>query len=81
MTLLDGALAVIGGVVGLMSGLLGTGGAILFIPLALLVPPVLGLDTLPVHTVAGLSAVQVVTAATVGGLSHSELGTSTARCW
>lgn len=46
-----------------VAGLVGVGGAIVMIPLLLYVPPVLGLATIDIHTVAGITIVQVAAGA------------------
>jgi len=53
-----------------LAGLLGVGGAIVMIPLLLYVPPLLDVGTLSVKAVAGITIVQVLTAATSGMLAH-----------
>lgn len=47
-----------GGTVGFFSGLLGIGGGILMFPLLLYVPPLLGLDTIGVKNITGLTMMQ-----------------------
>lgn len=53
-----------------VAGLVGVGGAIVMIPLLLYVPPALGLDSLAIHTVAGITIVQVAAAALAGLGGH-----------
>jgi len=55
---------------GFLSGLLGIGGGIIMAPLLLYVPPLFGLDPLPMQTVAGLTIVQGLAACISGGLTH-----------
>jgi hypothetical protein len=55
---------------GLLSGLLGIGGGIVMAPLLLYVPPLFGLEPLPMRTVAGLTIVQGLLACVTGALSH-----------
>ncbi len=57
-----------------VAGLVGVGGAILMIPLLLYVPPLFGIDRLPIHTVAGAEMIQVATAGIVGALAHRREG-------
>lgn len=64
------ALLILGFVGAFLSGLLGLGGALIMIPLLLYVPPLLGLQSLDMRVVAGLSMVQVVFAALSGVLAH-----------
>lgn len=53
-----------------VAGLVGVGGAILMIPLLLYVPPAMGLSALDIHTVAGITIVQVAAAAVAGLGGH-----------
>lgn len=53
-----------------LSGLVGVGGAIVMIPLLLYTPPLVGLPTLDIRTVAGITIVQVTAAAFAGLLGH-----------
>lgn len=55
-----------------LSGLVGVGGAIVMIPLLLYVPPLIGLPTLGIRTVAGITIVQVAAAAIAGLLGHRQ---------
>lgn len=63
-------IATLGAVTGFLSGLLGIGGGIVMAPLLLYVPPLLGLEPLPMRTVAGLTIVQALAACVSGGLTH-----------
>ena len=63
-------LFVLGLVGGFLSGLLGLGGAIIMIPLMLFVPTLLGVGTLSMKAVAGLSMIQVVFASLSGVIRH-----------
>ncbi len=47
-----------GGAVGFLSGLLGIGGGIIMFPLLLYLPPLFGLDPIPVKGITGLTMVQ-----------------------
>jgi uncharacterized protein len=53
-----------------VSGLLGVGGAIVMIPLLLYVPPLLHVGELSMKSVAGITMVQVLVAATSGMIAH-----------
>jgi uncharacterized membrane protein YfcA len=53
-----------------IAGLVGVGGAIVMIPLLLFVPPLFGADVLSMHTVAGVTMVQVAAAGVAGMLAH-----------
>jgi uncharacterized membrane protein YfcA len=53
-----------------VAGLLGVGGAIVMIPLLLYVPPALGVGTLDVKAVTGITMVQVLFAAVSGVIAH-----------
>lgn len=57
----------------LLSGLVGVGGAIVMIPLLLYAPPLAGLSRLDIHTVAGITMVQVTAAAFAGLIGHRAL--------
>lgn len=63
-------LLVLGVLGGFLSGLLGLGGAIIMIPLMLLVPKILGVGVLSMKAVAGLSMIQVVFASLSGVVRH-----------
>jgi len=52
----------IGFVAAFLSGLVGVGGAVVLIPMLLYVPPLLGLETLGIKTIAGTTMVQVAAA-------------------
>lgn len=65
-----GVLFVLGLFGGFLSGLLGLGGAIIMIPLMLVVPKLLGVGALSMKTVAGLSMIQVVFASFSGVIRH-----------
>ncbi len=68
-----GIYVLIGGlglVTGFLSGLLGIGGGIVMAPLLLYVPPLFGLESLSMKTVAGLTIVQGLLACVTGALSH-----------
>ncbi len=69
------AVAGIGFVAGVLSGLLGIGGGILAAPLLLYVPPAMGLPALSMHSVSGLTITQALVAGVVGALSHARCGT------
>ena len=55
---------------GVLSGLLGLGGAIFMIPLLLYVPPLLGMSQLDMKQVAAVSMVQVLSASLSGLIVH-----------
>jgi len=63
-------LMILGTIGGFLSGLLGLGGAIIMIPLMLVVPKMLGVGVLSMKTVAGLSMIQVVFASLSGVIRH-----------
>lgn len=65
-----GLLLVIGLVGGFFSGLLGLGGAILMVPLLLLVPSLVGFAPLDMKDVAAITVVQVFFAALSGMIVH-----------
>ncbi len=53
-----------------LAGLLGIGGGIVLVPLLLYVPPLLGVPTLTMKEVAGLTIAQVMVASLSGFLTH-----------
>ena len=53
-----------------VSGLVGVGGAIVMIPLLLYVPPALGVGSLGIKLVAGITMAQVLAASLVGAWTH-----------
>ena len=59
---------------GFCSGLLGVGGAVVLIPLLLSVPPLLGLELLTMHAVAGITMIQVLVSSATAGLTHRRGG-------
>jgi uncharacterized membrane protein YfcA len=56
------------------SGLLGIGGGVILIPLALYVPPLFGIGPYSMAQVVGMSMVQVLVASLMGMRAHSRLG-------
>jgi uncharacterized membrane protein YfcA len=72
-------LTALGFVGGFLSGLLGIGGGIVLVPLLLFVPRLLGLPSLDIRDVAGLTIVQVFAAATLGYLVHRRRRSSNAE--
>ena len=58
---------------GFLSGLLGIGGGIVMAPLLLYIPPLLGMDSLTMHSIAGLTIVQGLVACLSGSLIHKKL--------
>jgi uncharacterized protein len=63
-------LAALGFVGAFTSGLVGVGGAIVMIPLLLYVPPLLGVGSLDIKTVAGVTMAQVLAASLMGAWTH-----------
>lgn len=63
-------LALLGFAGAFVSGLVGVGGAIVMIPLLYYVPPLLGVGSLPMREVSGVTMVQVLAAAAVGAWTH-----------
>ena len=59
---------------GFCSGLLGIGGAVLLIPLLVIVPPLCGVGELGMGAVSGISMLQVLSAAIAAGASHWRSG-------
>ena len=67
-------LAVLGFAGAFVSGLVGIGGAIVMIPLLYYVPPLLGVGSLDIKAVSGITMVQVVAATAVGAWTHGRRG-------
>ena len=63
-------IAFLGAICGFFSGLLGIGGGIIMAPLLLYIPPLLGFESLSMHTVAGLTIVQGLVACISGVIVH-----------
>lgn len=61
-------------VAGFVSGLLGVGGAVILIPLLLSIPPLLGVGELDIHTVSGITMLQVFVTSAIGALIHRRSG-------
>jgi uncharacterized membrane protein YfcA len=75
MTFAFGAtLAGLGFVGAFVAGLVGVGGAVVLIPLLYYLPPWLGVGTLDIKLVAGVTMAQVLAAAIVGAAIHGEAG-------
>lgn len=53
-----------------VSGLVGVGGAIVMVPLLYYVPPMLGVGSLDIRHVAGITMAQVLAASAVGAFTH-----------
>lgn len=64
----------IGFTVAFCSGLLGVGGAILLIPALLYLPPLFGVGSLEMRTIAAISMMQVLAASLVGVFGHKRQG-------
>jgi hypothetical protein len=60
----------LGLITGFLSGLIGIGGGIVMAPLLLYVPPLFGLDPLPMRIVAGLTIAQGLLGCLSGAVSH-----------
>lgn len=66
----DALLIALGFAGAVAAGLVGVGGAIITIPLLLYVPPLVGQSQLDIHTVSGITMVQVAAAGLAGMLGH-----------
>jgi uncharacterized membrane protein YfcA len=53
-----------------VSGLVGVGGAIVMVPLLYYIPPILGVGSLDIKHVAGITMAQVLAASAVGAVTH-----------
>ncbi|PIX52610.1 MAG: sulfite exporter TauE/SafE family protein, partial [Candidatus Aquicultor secundus] len=62
-------LFLIGLVGAFFSGLLGLGGAIILVPLLLYLPPLVGVGTLTMKTVSGITIIVVFASALIGVLT------------
>ncbi len=71
MLLVIFALGLVGG---LFSGILGIGGAVILIPLLLLVPPLTGVGQLDMGQVTGLTMLQVLVASLTAFIAHKRSG-------
>ena len=71
---LAATLAFLGFAGAFVSGLVGVGGAIVMIPLLYYVPPLLGVGSLPMREVSGVTMVEVLAAAAVGTWTHGRHG-------
>ncbi len=67
-------ICMLGLLIGLLSGFLGLGGGSVLAPALLFMPPLLGLGTLTMHQVAGLTITQGLAAAAAGGWQHRRYG-------
>lgn len=57
-----------------VAGLVGVGGAVVMIPLLLFVPPLLGVGPFGIHTITGVTMIQVAAAGLAGTLGHAQHG-------
>ena len=69
-----GTLAGLGFIGAFLSGLVGVGGAIVMIPLLYYVPPLLGVGSLDIKLVSGVTMAQVVAATAMGATIHGNAG-------
>jgi hypothetical protein len=67
---LAATLFMLGVIGGFTSGLVGLGGGIIMVPLLLYVPPALGVGTLSMKLVAGMTSVQSFAGAVFGAMGH-----------
>ena len=68
------ALLLVSVVAGILSGILGIGGAVVLIPLMRVVPPLLGAGELTMGEIAGITMAQVLAASIAGWISHKRGG-------
>ena len=66
-------IGVFGLLTGFLSGMLGIGGGIVMAPLLLYLPPMLGFESLPMRTIAGLTIVQGLVSSLLGSFAHHRL--------
>ncbi|MBM7703959.1 sulfite exporter TauE/SafE family protein [Metabacillus iocasae] len=57
-----------------LAGMLGIGGSVILYPLLLFVPPILGVGVFQAHDVAGIGAVQALSASVIGAFSYRKNG-------
>ena len=67
-------LSVSGLVVGLFSGLLGIGGALLMFPILIYVPGLFGMSSIPVHIVTGMTSMQTLSGTAASSYFHHKTG-------
>lgn len=63
-----------GVIVGVSSGLLGIGGALLMFPILLYMPAIIGLEEIPVHLVTGIVAMQTTFGTAASSFFHKKAG-------
>jgi uncharacterized membrane protein YfcA len=60
--------------VSIASGILGLGGAIILIPAYLYLPPLLGMHSLDIKTISGITSIQVLATSLIGTFAHNKSG-------
>ena len=68
------ALVIVSVFCGILSGILGIGGAVILIPMMRVVPPLMGAGELSMGEIAGITMLQVLAASIAGWLSHKKSG-------
>lgn len=61
--------------ISVLSGLLGIGGGVILAPALMFIPPLVGLDSLDMKTISGLTIVQALSACISGTFCHHKHGT------
>lgn len=64
---------ILGSITGFLSGLLGIGGGIVMAPLLIYAPPIFGIATLSMQSIAGLTIVQGLVGCLAGSFIHNKL--------
>src|SRR3989339_1488683 len=67
-------LFITGLIVGVFSGLLGIGGALLMFPILLSVPVLINLPSIPVHVITGITAMQTTFGTAAAAYFHHKTG-------
>lgn len=60
--------------VSVVSGILGLGGAVILIPAYLYLPPLLGMNSLDIKTISGITSIQVLATSLAGSYAHNKSG-------
>jgi uncharacterized membrane protein YfcA len=67
-------IGIISFLVSVVSGILGLGGAVILIPAYLYLPPMLGMHSLDIKSISGITSIQVLATALIGAFVHNKSG-------